>query len=262
MNTITSDNSLIYFEQNSNKSNIGANGETSITLVLKPYYYKVFNTIANEFKSTDKRYASFVKVWQNTCKDVCKEAKKALENYVKVCKKIDADTKDSINLVLSRFRKNLGMILTEALITKNILRINAEQFTVNHDCYEQIDATMEINGMPASIQVKNHNSVAKYTNNCEKRDDDYISHALAQNGKWFSDKTKISDEMLVKYRATPRQFVISFTQTNPLVVKKHYKSVAYFGPSDIDRLHLQGTSRFPGNWKFFEDIANEIEAVA
>ena len=62
MKTISSQKSLILFDQNRSDSNIYAlNGVDDIRLFAKPFYESLFTVLAEELKT--KQYTSFVKLW-------------------------------------------------------------------------------------------------------------------------------------------------------------------------------------------------------
>lgn len=268
MKTITSNKSLIYFEQNSNKSNIGANGVEQLKLLLKPCYVDTFRKIANDLRKTDKMYGSFVTYWQAACREACKNVKQVVTDYVKVIKKIDNDTKDDIKRVVIKFRGNLAEILVEAMFINNKFQgigTSEDYIPVDPSNEKYVDASTKssFDGMPIGIQVKNYDNNVRINDKLGQiHDKDNFCHAAAQHGVWINDSNIVSDEQLASYRSMPRQFIISFTDTSSKLVRDYEKTVTFIGPRDIDKLCLQGNTKYSPLWKIFDDIANEIEKLA
>lgn len=79
MKTISSQKSLILFDQNRSDSNIYAlNGVDDIRVFVKPFYESLFAVLAEELKT--KQYTSFVKLWRRLCDVKCAELLAKIES--------------------------------------------------------------------------------------------------------------------------------------------------------------------------------------
>lgn len=247
MNTISGPKSLILFEQNRNRSNIFSNDQDP-RLLLKEHYFNVFNNIAEKF-SDGQRYGSFVKIWYSIVDAECVAVYDTMESYT-------GDVA-SINLVVNKFRGNLGEIFAEKIFKSGkIALVDAEHYdTVDPNNERFLDAT-GINsntGLPMGIQVKNY----KFGNNVSG---EIFCKAAAEAGLAIFDGD-ISQNDLSEYTSMPHEMIFSFTDVVYDLLKEQYKNtVIFFGPRDIDKLGLQGNKDIIPNARFFRQIADEIAA--
>lgn len=255
MKTISSDKSLILFEQNRSMSNIHhINDGVGTRLLLKDNYFNVFNAIANELKT--KHYVSFVKLWHKVCDKECNVVRAKLRDLIM---NDYEDAEPDIDKVVMKFRGNLGEIFAEAFFTNNLSQL------VDGSSYEPVDPTNErfidatststADGLPIGIQVKNYNVsfVGK----------EIFDKAAAEDCYWLRVDKKIKPEDVATYISSPHQVIFSFTDTQELFKDSHADVVVFLGPWHIDNAKLQGNvkMKLPARWQLFKKIADEIEQV-
>lgn len=255
MKTISSDKSLVLFDQNRSSSNIHhINDGIGTKLLLKDNYFNVFNTLAEELKT--KQYVSFVKLWHKVCDKECSIVKAKLRALIL---NDYEDAEPDIEAVVKKFRGNLGEIFAEMFFTNNMFQL------VDGSSYEPVDPTNErfidatsvstADGLPIGIQVKNYNVelVKKET----------FDKAAAEDSYWLRVDKKIKPEDFSAYLSSPHQLILSFTDTQSLFKTSHADVVMFLGPKDIDNAKIQGDikHKFPSKWQLFKKIADEISLV-
>ena len=256
LKTVSSEKSLILFDQNRSSSNIHhINDGIGTRLLLKENYFNVFNTLAERLKSD--QYVSFVTLWHKICNDECKVVRKKLRDLI-----INdyEDAGEDIEKVVMKFRGNLGEIFAEMFFTNHLSRyVDGNQYQpVDPDNERFIDATSvsPSDGLPIGIQVKNYDTefVRKET----------FDKAAAEDCYWLRVDNKIENKDLETYLSSPHQFIFSFTDAIDLFKTSHAAVVGFIGPKDIDdaKLHGDYKMKIPSRWKSFKDIANEISKVA
>ena len=255
MKTISSDKSLILFEQNRSTSNIHhINDGVGTKFLLKENYFNVFNTLVEELKT--KQYMSFVKLWHKVCDKECNAVRTKLRDLILHDYE---DAESDINKVVMKFRGNLGEIFAEAFFTNNL-----SQF-VDGSSYEPVDPTNErfidaiststVDGLPIGIQVKNYNAELVHKETFDK--------AAAEDCYWLRVDKKIKFEDVATYLSSPHQVIFSFTDTQELFKESHAAVIIFLGPWYIDSVNLQGNvkMKIPARWQLFKKIADEIEQV-
>lgn len=255
MKTVSSDKSLVLFEQNRSTSNIHhINDGIGTKLLLKDNYFNVFNTLAEELKT--KQYVSFVKLWHKVCDKECSAVRAKLRDLIL---NDYEDAESDIDKVVMKFRGNLGEIFAEAFFTNNLSQL------VDGNAYEPVDPTNErfidatstsiADGLPIGIQVKNYDVVFVHKETFDK--------AAAEDCYWLRIDKKIKSEDVATYLASPHQVIFSFTDTQELFKESHADVVMFLGPQYIDNAKLQGNvkMKIPARWQFFKKIADEISLV-
>ena len=255
MKTISSDKSLVLFDQNRSSSNIHhINDGIGTKLLLKDNYFSVFNTLAEELKT--KQYVSFVKLWHKVCDKECSVVRAKLRALIL---NDYEDAESDIDKVVMKFRGNLGEIFAEAFFTNNL-----SQF-VDGSSYEPVDPANErfidatsvstADGLPIGIQVKNYN-----VNLVGK---EIFDKAAAEDCYWLRVDKKIKIDDVAAYLASPHQIIFSFTDAHELFKDSHADVVMFLGPQYIDNAKLQGSMKMkiPARWQLFKKIADEIEHV-
>ena len=255
MKTISSKKSLILFEQNRSSSNIHhINDNIDIRLLLKENYANVFNLLAEELKT--KQYVSFVKLWHKICSNECKNVRTKLRQLIL---NDYEDAESDIDVVVKKFRGNLGEIFAEMFFTNNLSQyVDGSTYDVVDPTNERfIDATAvsTIDGLPVGIQIKNYDVslVSK----------EIFDKAAAEDCYWLRIDKKINDKDIITYLASPHQIVFSFTDALDLFKDSHTDVVIFLGPKYIDNIKLQGDikMKIPARWQIFKKIADEILSV-
>ena len=255
MKTISSNKSLILFEQNRSTSNIHhINDGIGTKLLLKDNYFNVFNTLAEELKT--KQYVSFVKLWHKVCDKECSVVRAKLRALIL---NDYEDAEPDIEAVVKKFRGNLGEIFAEAFFTNNLSQL------VDGSSYKPVDpanerfidatSTSTVDGLPIGIQVKNYNVVLVHKETFDK--------AAAEDCYWLRVDKKIKPEDFSAYLASPHQIIFSFTDTKDKFKESHADVVIFLGPQYIDNAKLQGNMKMKilARWQFFKKIADEISLV-
>lgn len=230
LQTIESEKSLIYWEQNENKSNIKKNHR----LYLKPFYVKFFEFFAKEENNYD-----FIKMWHKKCDEICNDLKKQLE---KDSRNTTPEGKKARERIVSKFRGNLAEILIEAMIKfgklNNYLAI--EDYTpVEDPAHEEyIDGTGKDpnNKLSMGVQIKNFSE----RNKVER---EVFDKAVVMSKK-FAKREKNA-----KYNETCNQIIISFSDVsdtrfldNTLDENGFKDEVLFIGPNEINSLNMGGNS--------------------
>ena len=256
MKTISSNKSLVLFDQNRSDSNIyHINEGVGTRLLLKENYLNVFNVLAENLKST--QYVSFVKLWHNVCNKECNAVRKKLRKLIIN----DYEDPDSdIDSAVKKFRGNLGEIFAEMFFTNHL-----SQF-VNGIDYQPVDPANErfidaistslVDGLPIGIQVKNYN--------VKLVDKEIFDRAAAEDCYWLRTDKKIEEKDIVTYLSSPHQVIFSFTDAKELFKRGRADVIMFLGPQYIDKAKLHGDPKMkiPARWKLFKDVADEISKVA
>lgn len=255
MKTVSSEKSLVLFDQNRSSSNIHhVNEGIGTRLLLKENYANVFNTLSESLKSA--QYVSFVKLWRNVCNEECGAVKEKLK---KLIMNDYEDAAPDIERVVMKFRGNLGEIFAELFFTNRL-----SQF-VDGDDYRPVDpgnerfidatSTSPIDGLPIGIQVKNYDVELVHKETFDK--------SAAEDCYWLRIDRKIEKKDIETYLSSPHQVIFSFTDAKDLFKTSHADVVMFLGPQYIDKARLHGDykMKIPSRWKLFKDVADEISKV-
>lgn len=272
MITISSNNSLVRWEQNENRTGIHNQDGKNISLILKPTYYKFFNLLAEDLKDPNHQYASFVDCWMKHCKELMNDVRAVVENIIDDFGIVYPETADDpntltrervINRVCNKVRGNLAEILVEKLANEGYLRSFCKNGTYkpvddpHHEEYSDGSCLHPNTKLIVEIQIKNyakgHKVGREVFDKCSATFHKHICGAKA-------DIT--TPEQMEKYIKTVHQIIFTFTDPEELLLKEKIGMVNVFGPEDIDDLNIQGDDR--GNeaiYSIFEEIAEEIDQL-
>lgn len=257
MNTITSKKSLVFWEQNQNKTNIYVNGGTDIKLFLKDNYINVFKKLRDELKDKDKTYTSFVKLWHKVCDDECDVVRKAVRTLIKHDYE---DAEHDITRVVNKFRGNLGEIFVEAFFLANLASEICDGSTYvpvdpTNERFVDADVISNATGLPIGVQIKNFDKSFV--------ESEVFNKALAEDAMRLRIDKTIPAEMVAEYLSAPHQIIFAFTDTMDMFIENNAAAVMFLGPKYIDSKKLQGdmAKKLPANWRFFDKIYNELLAV-
>ena len=250
MKTISSQKSLILFDQNRSDSNIYAlDGVDDIRLFVKPFYESLFATLAENLKAN--QYTSFVKHWRRTCDVKCAELLAKIENLA---------PKDDAEKVMMKFRGNCGEILAEAFFKGGLASEYIDGSTYvpvdpSNERFVDADVKSAADGLPVGVQVKNYgNALVK---------GEIFNKAAAEDMFRLRIDGMVPPEDIVLYLSSPRQIIFSFTPAEKFLVENNSKVVLFLGPDFIDRKKLHGdvSKNVPAKWRMFKQIAEEIKEV-
>ena len=250
MKTISSQKSLILFDQNRSDSNIYAlDGVDDIRLFAKPFYESLFAVLAEELKT--KQYTSFVKLWRRLCDVKCAELLAKIENLA---------PKDDAEKVAAKFRGNCGEILAEAFFKGGLVSEYVDGSTYvpvdpSNERFVDADVKSAADGLPVGVQVKNYgNALVK---------GEIFNKAAAEDMFRLRVDGIVRPEDVVSYLSSPRQIIFSFTPAEKFLVENNSRVVLFLGPDFIDRKKLHGdvSKNVPARWRMFEQIAEEIKEV-
>lgn len=255
MKTISSNKSLILFDQNRSSSNIHhINEGIGTRLLLKENYSNVFNVLAKSLKST--QYISFVKLWHNVCNEECRAVREKLRKLI-INDYEDAST--DIEKVVMKFRGNLGEIFAEMFFTNHLSQfINGNDYQPvdpNNERFIDATSTSLVDGLPIGIQVKNYDVELVHIETFYK--------SAAEDCYWLRYDKKIAEKDITTYLSSPHQVIFSFTDTRDLFKTSHKDVVMFLGPQFIDNAKLHGDPKMkiPARWKLFADVADEMSKV-
>lgn len=255
MQTVSSSpsTSLIYWNQNANKSNLSEANFNGNALVLKPFYFKVFSSIASALK--DNHVTKFISLWQDTMSEAESELRPFISNAFL---NHTADDAKMAERVVNKFRGNCGEIFAEKLFTSglgaDVCKVGS-YVPVDPHHEEGVDATgvSNVSGLKIGIQVKNFSSGEVDIDVFRTAGDesDKLSHSLE------------SVEQFKDFLRCPSQVILSFTDARKIIVQQYEKRVRFLGPSYIESRGLCGKQgNACGNWTFFQDIADEISILS
>ena len=246
MQTISSSKSLIFWSQNINGSNI-----TSVknNLFLKDYYLNVFNELKTR-TSIDGIKIKFLNMWHYIINDECEKLNNTLLGI--------GANKNNIQLVINKFRGNLGEILAEKLFL-----YFGRSFGVVPSSYKPVDPTNEefidaqgscpTDNLPIGIQIKNYASYNNAKANCVNRET--FIKSMAMSNHWIQNKKIIDSEKLIQFCSMPRQIIFSFTDVADTRALTDYAgSIRFIGPKEIKKLDLENKN----NSYIFDEIFTEI----
>ena len=244
MNTISSENSLLLFKNNKNKTNIFID-----ELTLKEDYLYLFRDIQNILDS-NVPLNTFTKLWKDACDDACLRVRQKVRASIRHDYE---DAQQDIERVANKFRGNAGEMFAEAFFT---MGLGSEYFNgssylpVDPQNERFIDATCEMpDGITGCIQIKNYD--------IKKVDRETFIKSAAE------DRLRIRDfnGEIGKYIETPRQFIFSFTDAENLLLNEYKGITVFLGPSWIDSKKIQGDyrSNVKPRSSMFKQIADEIE---
>ena len=250
MKTISSQKSLILFDQNRSDSNIYAlDGVDDIRLFAKPFYESLFAVLAEELKT--KQYTSFVKLWRRLCDAKCAELLAKIENLA---------PKDDAEKVAMKFRGNCGEILAEAFFRSGLVSEYVDGSTYvpvdpSNERFVDADVKSAADGLPVGVQVKNYgNALVK---------GEIFNKAAAEDTLRLRIDGIVRPEDYGLYLSSPRQIIFSFTPAEKFLIENNSRAVLFLGPDFIDRKKLHGdvSKNVPARWRMFEQIAEEIKEV-
>ena len=242
MNTISSENSLLYWKQNLNRSNISGVDK----LFLKENFSNVF-TKMKDFAYITEAKGSFLEKWHQTVTEECEAIVKKLQPY---CNNLEP-----IVLVALKFRGNLGEIMAE-----RIFNDFGMLYGVIPNSYVPVDPTNEMfidasskyagDNLPIGIQVKNYKQDKGHSNPVTW---EIFVKSAAMTTYWMQDQKLITSSDFEKYLKIPRQIIFSFTDaSSSMIVEQFQNSVKFIGPSEIKKMDLEHKPYV------FESILNEI----
>lgn len=241
MQTVSSSKSLIFWSQNINGSNI-----TSVknNLFLKESYLNVFNELKTR-TSSDGIKIKFLNMWHSIINDECEKLNNKLLGI--------SANKNNIQLVINKFRGNLGEILAEKLFLyfgRNFGVVPSSYIPVDPTNEEFIDAQGRCpsDNLPIGIQIKNY---ASY--NCVNRET--FIKSMAMSTHWIQNKKIIDFEKLTQFYSMPRQIIFSFTDVaDTRILTDYAESTRFIGPKEIKKLNLENRN----NSYIFDEIFTEI----
>lgn len=252
MQTVSSQKSLILFDQNRSDSNVySLDGVDDIRLFIKLHYENLFAGLAEELKT--KQYTSFVKLWHKMCGCECKKLYNKLNNLI-------GKNNDCAEKITAKFRGNCGEIMAEAFFANGL----ASEY-VDGSTYEPVDPTNErfvdadvksvIDGLPIGVQVKNYDSALVKG--------EIFNKAAAEDMFRLRNDGIVQPEDFAAYLSSPRQIIFSFTPAEKFLIESNSGVVLFLGPDFIDgkKLHGDVSKNVPARWRLFEQIAEEIKEV-
>lgn len=255
LKTVSSENSLVYWDKNQNKSNIFVSALGGDKLFLKPLYVKFFSEMAEELK---KKPTVFVKLWSK----MCDEARREVENAIRLKVQTSGTpvSPEALAVVSAKFRGNVGEIMVEALVNAGIINLGTPGTYAPVDPTNErfIDATIEKDGLPIGIQIKN------YTVH-ELVGQEVLTKAEAMDSHWLRVEKRIPRDKVLEFLESPSQYVLSLSNAkNDLIVEDVKNAVVFLGPAWFDNLKIQGSSKTGESprWKVFQQIADEISALS
>lgn len=252
LKTVSSKNSLIPWGRNENGSNIFISSIGGDEMWLKPYYYDLFMNVAAHLQ---ENIVVFTEMWSKACDQI----EKNLRNELKRRLKNSNASHESIERVVNKFRGNAGEIMIEALVVNGVINLGMPgTYEPVDPAHEQfVDATMEKDGLPIGIQIKNY----KYDNNIHR---EVLTKAAAMSDIWLRRDKKIPDDMILDFVKSPCQYVISTCKpSNDMLVDDYKNCVVFLGPDWLDDLKIQGNSKTgeSSRWKIFRNVADEINGL-
>lgn len=250
MKTISSQKSLILFDQNRSDSNIYAlNGVDDIRVFVKPFYESLFAVLAEELKT--KQYTSFVKLWHRLCDVKCAELLAKIESLA---------SKDDAEKVVMKFRGNCGEILAEAFFRSGLASEYVDGSTYvpvdpSNERFVDADVKSATDGLPVGVQVKNYGKALVKG--------EIFNKAAAEDTFRLRIDCIVRPEDVGSYLSSPRQIIFSFTPAEKFLIENNSRVVLFLGPDFIDRKKLHGdvVKNVPARWRMFERIAEEIKEV-
>lgn len=264
LSTISSKNSLVFWDRNVNGSNIVLSVFDGDNLWMKPYYADMFNQVSlilDRTKHPNIICTDFVKNWHANCTVECGivdgHIRNALAKHGFDAKGFD----DAINKVINKFRGNLGEILVEAVIKSgfagNEICEPSSYMLVDPTHEEHLDAegVKPFTGIPVGIQVKNfsqHNKVDRKT----------FDYSQAMGYRWAMCDPRITSKNFDMWRSTPTQFIISLTDAeNDMLVEDNRQLVTFCGPKWWKKLHLESQAKYLEASMMFKAVADEIDSL-
>jgi len=244
MNTITSNKSLVFWKQNINGSNI----TTVKPLFLKENYLSVFEQIKIRTDINDSK-TKFLNIWHYIINNECKIIDNKLKHYT--------TDNESINLVINKFRGNIGEIFVEKLFIDfgmnfDVVPSSYVPVDPTHEEYIDAEGIHPADGFPVGIQIKNYSKDFK-ENQVNRL---IFSKSMAMTTHWLQDNKKVDPDNFIKFLKIPRQIIFSFTDVKDHRVLTDYQgSVRFIGPKTIEKLDLTNKSYI------FEQIISEISSL-
>ena len=243
MKTISSDKSLVKWQQNINGSNITQVDE----YFLKNNYICVFKQLA-EFAAVEGPKTTFIDAWYSVCSASCDALVAKLSQY---------GDSQSVMLVVNKFRGNLGEIMAE-----KVFELFGTQWDVMPGSYDTVDPQNEMfidaqgkhmaDGLPVGIQVKNYSVHSKNHRNPVKWET--FIKSMAMNSYWCADVKIVKPEQYAQFFKFQRQYIFSFTPADFKKLVDDYKgSVRFIGPEEIEKLCLKHKAYV------FQQIVDELQ---
>lgn len=251
MRTISSDpaTSLLFWSQNSNRSNVFEDRLGGDRLFLKSNYASLFRTLETEFKS--KRLSRFIPTWKSALIFEMENVRKRLVGRVPNIEREDLDK------ILVKFQGNVGEIFAEKFFLsgygRDVCLPNSYQSVDPHH-EEGVDAfgISPKSGLKIGIQVKNYLKSE-------------VSQEVFRTAGDESDKLRceLTPEQFPDSLKCPLQYIFSFGEAAAGLKAENEKRIGFLGPGYIESKHICGTRGDScGDWMFFGEIADEIESVS
>lgn len=256
MITISSELSLIYFDQNVNGTNLICEDGENIKLLLKDTYIHFFENIANDLKT--KTFGKFTKCWIGNMEKIIPEVDQVINDFT-AHHNIKFD-KDDVDRIHNKFRGNVAEILLEKLIIeKRLPFVDGDYIPVDptRERYSDGQSTHTNTGLPVDFQVKNYSEGYKVKREtfvkCSDTTDEHI----------HGPEAIIPRDRILDYLDTPHQVIFSLTDAEDLLKEQYLGRVYFFGPKEIDALGIQGNAKqnIKGLYRWFEKIVEEIKTV-
>ena len=235
MRTISSDPaiSLLFWSQNSNRSNVFEDHLGGDKLFLKSNYASLFRTLETELKS--KRLSRFIPAWKSALISEIENVGKRLVARVPNIKQEDLDK------ILVKFQGNAGEIFAEKFFLSGYGR---------DVCLP--NSYQPVNPLKIGIQVKNY----------QKSE---VSQDVFRTAGDESDKLRceLTPEQFASSLKCPLQYIFSFGEAAAGLKAEYEKRIGFLGPGYIESKCICGArGDLCGDWTFFMEIADEIESVS
>lgn len=242
LKTVSSADSLVLWKQNANRSNVDETQFKSGADALKEDYLAFFRGLETALQKGP--VVSFVKLWKTSVDKACRGVfRKVSETGCG-----EERAKD----VRDKFRGNLAEIFAEKILSEGLTFFKPGTYdTVDPHHEEGVDAVAvsAVSGLKVGIQVKNYATEAPAIG--------VFRTAGDESDKYLHT---LDIEQIKLFLTHPNQYILSFTEAEPVPVESYRGRVEFLGPKWIDSLGLQGRrGEKTGRWLLFKEIADEIE---
>lgn len=246
LKTVSSADSLITFDRTVNRpNNVSLTQFGGDVLAFKEDYLNFFRSLENGLSAGT--VVSFVKLWKEktnkACAAVFKKTRKA------------GCPDENATRIENKFRGNVAEIFAERLFSEYPAFFKTGTYVpVDPDHEEGVDAkaVSSISGLAVGIQIKNYDT--------GKPSIDVFRTAGDESDKYVHT---LDAEQFKSFLTHPNQYLLSFTEAEPVIVESYRGRVEFLGPKWVDSLGLQGhRAEKTGRWLFFKEIADEIAAFS
>lgn len=270
MKTISSSpsTSLIYWNQNRNGTQLTDINFEDGALALKKFYFDVFNKIAQHLKNAN--FLNIIPLWHITLNDVIDNNLRPLIRDA-IFNHSSNDYKDITERIVNKFRGNCGEIFAEKFFSDNYDKIckNGSYMPVDPNNEKGTDAfaISKFSGREIGIQVKNYRAdfTDKYKLIQEKKIDIDVFRTAGYEAFRLMHRlnNELDGEQLKDYMNYESYVIFSFTDVrNKSFIEDTKGSIKFIGPNDIRSVMNIGSFKSSsGNWRFFKDIADEINCL-